>query len=132
MKVHQNQVPAEGIHLEGEDPAAVLDLQDPTVAPLGPIRWSVDVGRSGGGLFATGKLAVDLEMECVSCLRKFTYPVRVDDFAAQVELKGPEMVDLTDRRPRRYFARPSALSALRLERAKCLQRRPAGAQRKSQ
>jgi len=96
MKVHQNQIPAEGLHLEGEEPAAILELDDPSVRPLGPVRWWLDIGLSGGGLFATGRLAVDLGLECVSCLRKFTYLLRVDDFATQIELKGPETVDLTD------------------------------------
>jgi uncharacterized protein len=96
MKVHQNQIPHEGLHLEGEDPASILDLHDPAVRPLGPVRWALDIGLSDGGLFATGRLAVDLEMECVSCLRKFTYLLRVEDFATQIELSGPEMVDLTD------------------------------------
>ena len=96
MKVHQNQIPAVGLHLEGEDPAEILELNDSSVKPLGPVRWALDIGLSDGGLFATGKLALDLELECVACLRKFTYLLRVEDFATQIELKGPETVDLTD------------------------------------
>ena len=96
MKVHINQIPADGLHLEGEDPAAILELDDPYVQPRGGVRWSLDIGLSDGGLFATGKLAVDLNVECVACLRKFTYPLRVGDFATQIELTGPETVDLTD------------------------------------
>ena len=96
MKVHINQIPAEGLHLEGEDPAAILELDDPYVQPEGGVRWSLDIGLSDGGLFATGKLGVDLKVECVSCLRKFTYPLRVPDFAMQMELNGRETVDLTD------------------------------------
>ena len=96
MKVHQNQIPAQGLHLEGEDPAEILDIDDPSIQPLGPVRWALDIGLSEGGLFATGKLAVDLGLECVSCLRKFTYLLRIEDFATQIELKGHETVDLTD------------------------------------
>ena len=96
MRVHVNQIPAQGLHLEGEEPASILELNDPTFRPRTGIRWSLDIGLSDGGLFATGKLAADLEMTCVACLRKFTYPLRVDDFATQVELKSPETVDLTD------------------------------------
>jgi uncharacterized protein len=96
MKVHINQIPADGLHIEGEDPAAILELDDPCVQPVRGVRWSLDIGLSDGGLFATGKLAVDLKMVCVSCLRKFTYPLRVPDFAMQIELNGPETVDLTD------------------------------------
>jgi len=36
-----------------------------------------------------------LEMECVSCLQKFQYPLRLEDFALQTELSGSELVDLT-------------------------------------
>ena len=96
MKVHQHQIPHEGLHLEGEDPAAILELNDPSVRPLTPVRWAVDIGLSKGGLFATGSLAVDLSLQCGSCLKRFTYPLRVDDFATQIELTGPETVDLTD------------------------------------
>ena len=39
---------------------------------------------------------MDVNVQCVACLRNFTYPVRVEDFATQVELNGRETVDLTD------------------------------------
>jgi len=84
------------MHVEGEDPASILELDDPTIKPRGPVRWSLDIGLSDGGLFATGRLAINLDMDCVSCLRKFTYPLRVEDFATQIELTGSETVDLTD------------------------------------
>ena len=96
MKVHVNQIPPEGLHIEGEDPAAILELDDPFVRPAGGVRWALDIGLSDGGLFATGKLAVDLGLQCVSCLKKFNYPLRVEDFAAQIELNRKETVDLTD------------------------------------
>jgi len=96
MKVHTKQIPEDGLHLEGEEPAAILELEDPLLKARGPVRWALDIGLSDGGLFATGKLAVDLDAHCVACLKKFTYPVRVENFATQVELHGPETVDLTD------------------------------------
>ena len=97
MKFHINQIPHDGLHLEGEDPASILQLEeDPLARPEGPVRYALDIGLSDGGLFATGQLAVDLELQCVACLTKFSYPLRVEDFATQVELKGPETVDLTE------------------------------------
>jgi uncharacterized metal-binding protein YceD (DUF177 family) len=95
MKVHLNQIPPEGLHVEGEENASLLDVEDPEFKPMGPVRYSLEVGLSGSGLFATGTLAVDLELECVACLKKFRYPLTVEHFALQTELDGREMVDLT-------------------------------------
>ena len=96
MKVHTNQIPADGLHLEGTDSSQLLDLHDPGIRPLSDIRYALDVGLSDGGLFATGTVGVDLELECVACLDRFSYPLAVPDFACQLELTGAESVDLTD------------------------------------
>jgi len=96
MKVHLHQIPPEGAHFEGEDPASILELAGTDVVPITPVRYSLDVGLSEGGLFATGQLDVDLDLTCVGCLEHFTLPLHVGDFAMQVELTGSEEIDLTD------------------------------------
>jgi uncharacterized metal-binding protein YceD (DUF177 family) len=97
MKIHLLQIPAEGKHLEGEQSSSILDLRDPEhLRALGPIHYSLDVGRSGGGFFATGQLTVDLELQCVSCLEPFLYPLKVENFACQLEIGSAETVDLTE------------------------------------
>jgi len=95
MKVHLLQIPPEGLHIEGEEHEDILGLEAEPIRNASPLRYSLDVGLSNGGLFATGSLAIDLELECVNCLRKFTYPLRLDSFALQTELSGSELVDLT-------------------------------------
>jgi len=95
MKVHLKQIPAEGTHLKGKEKSDILELGDDQIRPLGTVEYSVDIGVSGSSLFVTGRLGVDVELECVSCLQRFVYPVRVHNFSAQVELAGPELVDLT-------------------------------------
>ncbi len=96
MKIHILQIPPEGIRFEGEDPNSILDLHEPDVKPVSPVRWALDVGLSGGGLFATGEVGVDMQLQCVSCLEHFQRTVEVRDFATQVELTGTETVDLTE------------------------------------
>jgi uncharacterized protein len=96
MKVHLQQIPPEGKHYEGEDPNSILDLHEPEVQPVSPVHYQLDVGLSGGGLFATGQVGVTMRLQCVSCLERFSRPVEVADFACQVELTGNETVDLTD------------------------------------
>ena len=96
MKVHTLQIPTEGKHIEGEEPSTLLDLHEPMAQPSSPVRYSLDVGLSGGGLFATGEIGVDMKLQCVKCLEEFKYPIEVNDIACQVELGTSETVDLTE------------------------------------
>jgi uncharacterized metal-binding protein YceD (DUF177 family) len=96
MKIHLQQIPTEGLHVEGEEPSSILELNDDIARPTGPIVYSLDVGLSDGGLFATGSLSVPLDLVCVACLAHFPYTLSVPDFACQVELSGRETVDLTE------------------------------------
>jgi uncharacterized metal-binding protein YceD (DUF177 family) len=96
MKVHLLQIPPEGKHYEGEDPNSVLDLQDPDAQPISPVHYSLDVGVSDGGIFATGEVGVEMQLRCVSCLESFQRELLVSDFAIQQELTGAETVDLTE------------------------------------
>lgn len=93
--VHLNQIPPEGKHLEGEEDAGFLDLAAIGAKAAGPVRYGLDVGLSGGGVFATGQVSVPVEMTCVACLQPFVYRAASDPFAAQVEIEGRELVDLT-------------------------------------
>jgi uncharacterized metal-binding protein YceD (DUF177 family) len=96
MKIHTLQIPPEGKHLEGSDPASVLDLNDPRAMPVAPLHYALDVGLSEGGLFATGRLESCFKLECVSCLESFDFSICISDFACQVDLNGSEQVDLTE------------------------------------
>jgi uncharacterized metal-binding protein YceD (DUF177 family) len=95
MKVHLKQIPAEGIHLEGKEKHDILELGDDQAHPIGTVEYSLDIGVSRSSLFATGEIGVDFELVCVSCLKWFVYPVRIRNFATQIELTGAELVDLT-------------------------------------
>lgn len=96
MKVHLRQIPGgTTLHLEGEEDAAPLGLEEADASPAGPLRYSLDVGLSGGGLFATGNVAVRARMRCVCCLEEFERDVVVDPFSLQIELTGAELIDLT-------------------------------------
>jgi uncharacterized protein len=96
MKIYVRQIPADGLHLEGEESEDILQLDEPEhVRALGSLRYSLEIGLSEGGLWATGTLEMDLELQCVRCLEMFSYPVRVEDFALQMDLEAEETIDLT-------------------------------------
>jgi len=96
MKIHTLQIPPEGKHVEGEDPIDVLDLQDPGAVPTAPLSYSLDVGLSEGGLFATGRIHTAFRLQCVNCLESFAFSVVIPDFACQIEIGSSEEVDLTE------------------------------------
>lgn len=95
MKIHLRQIPADGLHVEGSEERDILELPDENIRVVAPLTYSLDVGVSGTGLFATGTIATELEFDCVRCLQSFRYPVKLESFAVQTEMEGSETVDLT-------------------------------------
>jgi uncharacterized protein len=95
MKVHLRQIPAEGLHLEGEDDCIITDVTNEDVQCAGPLSYSLDVGISEDSMWASGTLAQPVELRCVACLESFVHTIEVPEFAVHQELSGPELVDLT-------------------------------------
>jgi uncharacterized metal-binding protein YceD (DUF177 family) len=94
MKVHLRQIPAEGLHLAGEEECPIPELAAEGVVCTGPLRYSLDLGISEGALWVTGSLAQPVELKCVRCLEPFRYDIDVHAFSIHHELAGPEVVDL--------------------------------------
>lgn len=95
MIVHTLQIGPDGLHLEGEQNAAPFGFPEAGFEPVSPVRYSLDVGLSGGGVFATGRIAVTLQTECVGCLKRFSFDLELPDVALQTDLTASESVDLT-------------------------------------
>ena len=95
MKIHLKQIPAQGLHLDGDEDCPIHDLEAEGIRCAGQLHYDIDVGIAGGALWARGSLLQPVELRCVSCLEKFVYEIRVPGFAVQTELPGPETVDLT-------------------------------------
>ncbi len=93
MKIHLNQIPPGGLHLEGEDDCPLRDLAD--VHCVGSLRYRLDLGVSDGALWAQGMIAQTVELTCVSCLENFEHEIAVPAFALHTELHGPETIDIT-------------------------------------
>lgn len=95
MKIHLKQIPAEGLHLEGEEDCPIPELAADGIRCAGPLRYDLEVGVSSGALWAKGRMRQPVEVSCVVCLEKFVYDIEVPAFALHKELHGPEIVDLT-------------------------------------
>jgi uncharacterized metal-binding protein YceD (DUF177 family) len=95
MKIHLKQVPAQGLHLDGDEDCPIHDLEAEGIRCAGPLHYNIDVGVVGGALWARGSLSQPVELLCVSCLENFVHDIQVPTFAVHTELDGPETVDLT-------------------------------------
>ena len=95
MKIHLKQVPAQGLHLDGDEDCPIHELEAEGIRCAGPLHYNIDVGVAGGALWARGSLSQPVELRCVSCLENFVHDIQVPAFAVHTELHGPETVDLT-------------------------------------
>jgi hypothetical protein len=95
VKVHLKQIPTEGLHLEGDEECPILELETEGIRCAGPLHYRIDLGVTGGALWASGSLSQAVELWCVACLEKFVHEIQVPAFAIHAELRGPETVDLT-------------------------------------
>lgn len=97
MKVHLRQIP-EGstLHIEGTEDAAFLGVEEAGASAVSPLEYSLDVGTSEGGVFATGRLALRIRFRCVACLEDFETELEIPEFSLQKELDGREMIDFSE------------------------------------
>jgi DUF177 domain-containing protein len=95
MKIHLRQVPAHGLHLDGDEDCPIHDVEAEGIRCAGPLHYNIDVGVAGGALWARGSLSQPVELRCVSCLENFVHDIQVPAFAVHTELHGPETIDLT-------------------------------------
>jgi uncharacterized metal-binding protein YceD (DUF177 family) len=94
VKIHIRQIPADGLHLEGEEECPIPELAQEDVRCTGPLRYSLDLGISEGALWATGSLAQPVELRCVRCLEPFPFDIEAKAFSIHLDLTGPELIDL--------------------------------------
>ena len=96
MKIHLRQIPQGGtLHLEAAEDPRFLELGEIGARPVSPVRYALDVGVSGGGIFATGRLSLRIRSRCVACLNEFETELIIEPFVFQGEFEGRASVDLT-------------------------------------
>jgi uncharacterized protein len=95
MKIHLKQIPAHGLHLDGDEDCPIHDVEAEGIRCAGQLHYNIDLGIAGGALWARGSLSQPVELRCVSCLEKFVHEIQVPGFALHMEPQGPETIDLT-------------------------------------
>ena len=92
------------LHLKGELPARELDLDtlDEVIRVTRPLHYDVEVQRLDDSVLVQGRLGLELDCECVRCLKPFRFPIALDNWVCHIPLEGEEkasvvndLVDLT-------------------------------------
>ena len=94
LKINLRHLEEEGVHLQGELPAAELDLgvADELIHTEKPLRYDLSVELMHDAILATGSLVMPLECECSRCLKRFKSEVKLTGWAAHLPLEGEDKV----------------------------------------
>ena len=92
--VNLRHLDAHNIQLEGELPVAELDIdtRDEVIQAKHPLKYDLDVQKMDDSLLIQGNLHLDLDCKCVRCLKEFTYPLELPNWALHLPLKGDDQV----------------------------------------
>ena len=96
FKLDPQEIPEEGLALEGQITEDIYDLPEgDTIAPAGPISYKARAYVIDGDLVVEGDFEIDFEVECVRCLEKFLFPVKLQAHNLGENLENPTEADLT-------------------------------------
>ncbi len=98
ISVNLRHLEAHNVHLKGELPVSELDIgsSDEVIQATHPLRYDLEVQEMEDSLLVQGHLHMDLDCECVRCLKSFVYPLDLPSWAVHLPLKGEEKVEINN------------------------------------
>jgi uncharacterized protein len=106
MVIHINlrHLEEHGIRLQGTIPPVDLDLEklDEMICVNQPLTYDLEVQKLEQALLIQGRLALQLDCECVRCLKPFEHKIEFEHWVCHIPLEGEDkaqvvndLVDLT-------------------------------------
>ena len=97
IKINTAQIGPEGLHIDGEEDSAILELESIHGIPVfrcSPIHYDLNATMVGQDLLVTGSAFVELETECVTCLDRIKVKVGDPKICVHIEKVPEEEVDM--------------------------------------
>lgn len=94
------EIPEEGLQFTGETSTDIFAFAETEteVRPSGPVSYDLHLSRVGPELLlAQGQLVGRFHLRCVVCLEEFPFTLKLDGYAADLDLPDDGTLDLTDR-----------------------------------
>jgi len=94
LLVNCRHLAAHAVHLQGEMPIEELDFdtRDEAIQAGPPLVYDLQVEQFERGLLVTGRLRLDLNCQCVRCLKPFRHHLVLENWTRHLSLEGEESV----------------------------------------
>jgi uncharacterized protein len=96
LSVNLRHLETRNINLRGELSPAELDFgaQDEMIRAVSPVEYDMEIQKLDDAILIQGELHVELECECVRCLKKFTRELDLPDWTLHLPLSGDDAVSV--------------------------------------
>ena len=96
LRVNLRHLEEHPLRLEGELTPRELDIesQDEIIKAGRPLQYDLEVQNVEDGLLVQGRLSLVLDCQCVRCLKKFEFPLRLDPWTCHLPFQGEEAVQV--------------------------------------
>jgi uncharacterized protein len=98
LSVNLRHLEADPLSLSGELSVEELDLdvRDEMLRPAGPLQYKLEVQKLDGGLLVQGALGLELDCQCVRCLKPFRSRLDLREWTRHMPLQGEEAVAINN------------------------------------
>ena len=69
-----------------------LDVRDEMIRVTQPVEYNIEIEKLDDALLIQGELRVELECECIRCLKKFKRGLDLENWTLHLPLEGDEKV----------------------------------------
>src|SRR5476651_1395334 len=96
LSVNLRHLETRNMNLRGELSLAELDLdvRDEMIHAISPLEYDIEIEKLDDAILIQGELHVELECECVRCLKKFTRGLDLEDWTLHLPLSGDDAVSI--------------------------------------
>jgi uncharacterized protein len=96
LLVNIRHLEKEALQLSGQAGVRELDLQsrDPLIRFGPPVTYDLQVEKVEQGVLVQGAVSVEVECDCVRCLKTITRGVELAEWTVHLPLAGPEAVQV--------------------------------------
>ncbi len=98
LLINLRHLEKKNVTLQGELTPEELDLVDldEVIHVKKPLKYDLEAQRMDQAVLVQGSLRLDIECECVRCLKKFKQTIDIPDWAAHLPLEGEEKVAVSN------------------------------------